>query len=393
MSGSPPNSSLLPPPPRTGRRPGASPAADRRPLGRSSRRARRWVRPLHIAALIAAVPAGLVLGPDGAGLIVGVFVLVVPFEKLFRRHAYRIRRPGLRTDLSYALVSPILNLVGLVAGVAIAVVALPGSTAVLGANGSGKSTLCRLVATVAAAQTGTVRIGGLDPGDPEQRIAIRRRLGYQTQSGALPSRMRVDAFCDYVGALKEIDSGRARRRWTHWVLDRVGLADVAHQHVRSLSGGMQRRLALAQALIGQPDLLVPDEPLTSLDSDQRRRVVAMVEDRAAEGTVIVATHHVDELAGVCDRAVVLHRSMVVFSGSPSELADQARGAVWETEDATPAPNHRSVGPGPYRCVGQPPPGGATPVEPSVQDGYIVVVGRAEASFPTATRHRSAGGPD
>lgn len=98
----------------------------------------------------------------------------------------------------------------------------PGSTAVLGANGSGKSTLCCLVATVATPETGSVRVGGLDPRDPDQRIAIRRRLGYQTQSGALPARMRVDTFYDYVGALKEITDSRARRRWTHWALDGMG---------------------------------------------------------------------------------------------------------------------------------------------------------------------------
>ena len=202
----------------------------------------------------------------------------------------------------------------------------------------------------------------------------------------------MDAFCDYVGALKEITDARARRRWTHWVLDRVGLADVAHHRVRTLSGGMQRRLALAQALIGRPDLLVLDEPLTSLDSDQRRRVAAIVEDRAAEATVIVATHHADELAGVCDRAIVLHRSRVVFSGSPSELAEQARGAVWETTKVHPAANCRSVGAGRYRCVGPAPPEGITPLEPSVQDGYVVVVGRAEALSSAASPTGSAREP-
>ena len=96
----------------------------------------------------------------------------------------------------------------------------PGSTAVLGPNGSGKSTLLRLLATVAEIQSGTIRVGGLDPADQIERTAIRRRLGYVAQRDGLPPRMRVGAFCDYVGALKEIDSARLRRRWTTWALDR-----------------------------------------------------------------------------------------------------------------------------------------------------------------------------
>jgi len=115
MPGPAPESSLLPPPPRP--RPG--------PIRPAPRGWRRLIRPLHIMGLLAAIPAGLVFGLEGAGLIVAVFVLVVPFEKMFKRHPYRIRRPGLRTDLTYALVSPIINVVGLVAGIVVAVLAFP----------------------------------------------------------------------------------------------------------------------------------------------------------------------------------------------------------------------------------------------------------------------------
>lgn len=251
-----------------------------------------------------------------------------------------------------------------------------GSTAVLGPNGSGKTTLLRLVATVTEPQTGSVRIGGLDPRETADRIAVRRQLGYQTQTGALPARMRVDAFCDYVGALKEIGDARQRRRWTHWALARLGLGDVARDRIRSLSGGMQRRLALAQSLLGLPSLLVLDEPLTSLDAEQRTNVVTVVTEHSRQATVVVATHHADELAGACDRIVVLNTGRVVFADSPAALASLARGRVWEATEPHPSATCRSVGAGRYRCVAEQPPRGVEVVDPTVQDGYVVSVSRA-----------------
>ena len=252
----------------------------------------------------------------------------------------------------------------------------PGSTAVLGPNGSGKSTLMRLIATVSGIQCGSVRIDGLDPGIVDERTAIRRRLGYQTQSGALPPNMRVDAFCDYVGALKEIADARQRRRWTHWVLARVGLGDVSRDRIRTLSGGMQRRVALAQALIGLPDLLLLDEPMTSLDTEQRANVAGIIEERAADATIVVTTHHPDDVAAACQRVVVLNQGRIVFTGAPDELAAQARGLVWETDIVPAGVISRSVGAGRHRCVSPEPPLEAELVEPSVQDGYIVAVARA-----------------
>ncbi len=164
------------------------------------------------------------------------------------------------------------------------------------------------------------------------------------------------------------------------MLERTGLSDVAHDRIRSLSGGTLRRVALAQALIGVPELLVLDEPLSSLDTDQRNNVVAIIGERATDATVIVATHHADEVAGVCNQAIVLHRGHVAFAGPPPELAEQARGFVWEANETHSGANCRSVGAGRSRCVGPRPPAGVSEIEPSAQDGYIVVVARAEERF-------------
>ncbi|GJM38762.1 MAG: ABC transporter ATP-binding protein [Acidimicrobiales bacterium] len=251
-----------------------------------------------------------------------------------------------------------------------------GSTAVLGPNGSGKSTLLRLLATVAELQTGTIRVDELDPLDALQRTAIRRRLGYVAQRDGLPPRMRVGAFLDYVGALKEIDSARLRRRWSTWALERVDLADVAGDRIGSLSGGMQRRLSIAQALLGSPDLLVLDEPLAGLDGEQRAAVSSLLVSLAETTTIIVATHHAEELATLCHRVIVVDGGQPVFVGTPATLADQAAGRVWETTAPDQAAVSRAVGPGRFRCVADRIPAGQEAVVPTVADGYLATVRRS-----------------
>jgi ABC-2 type transport system ATP-binding protein len=248
-----------------------------------------------------------------------------------------------------------------------------GSTAVLGPNGSGKSTLLRLLATVAEIQSGSIRIDGLDPEDQLERTAIRRRLGYVAQRDGLPPRMKAGAFCDYVGALKEIDSARLRRRWTTWALERVGLSSVVDDRIGSLSGGMQRRLAIAQALLGGPDLLILDEPLAGLDGEQRAEIGNLLVSLSESTTVICATHHAEELAGLCRRVVVVDGGQPIFVGTPATLAERATGRVWEATEQTPGAVCRAVGPGRFRCVGESPPVDAGPVAPTVADGYLATV--------------------
>jgi ABC-2 type transport system ATP-binding protein len=248
-----------------------------------------------------------------------------------------------------------------------------GSTAVLGPNGSGKTTLLRLLATVAELQEGTIRVDGLDPTDQLQRTAIRRRIGYLAQRDGLPPRMRVRAFCDYVGALKEIDSARLRRRWTAWALDQVGLSAVADERIGSLSGGMQRRVSIAQALLGSPDLLILDEPLAGLDAEQRADIANLFVTLAESITVICATHHAEELATLCHRVVVVDNGQPIFVGTPHTLAAQAEGRVWESTAADPAAVCRAVSPGRFRCVADTVPPGRIPIPPSVADGYLAVV--------------------
>ncbi len=248
-----------------------------------------------------------------------------------------------------------------------------GATAILGPNGSGKSTLLRLLATLLATQSGSIRFDGLDPSVPIERTAIRRRLGYVAQNDGLPDRMRVAEYCDYIAALKEIGPDRLRRRWTAWVLDRVGLGDMSGRRIRTLSGGMKRRLSMAQALLGGPDLLVLDEPLASLDAEQRAEITGLIARTANDANIVVATHHADELASVCAQVVVLDHGRAVFSGPPADLATRATGQVWEATKPAAGASCRAVGPGRFHCVGGSPPPGAEPAKPTVADGYLVLV--------------------
>ena len=248
-----------------------------------------------------------------------------------------------------------------------------GATAVLGPNGAGKSTLLRMLATVTQPASGSVHVDGLDTADPVERTAVRRRLGYVPQANGLPERMRVGAYLDYVGALKEIGPERLRRRWTSWALDRVELTPNRTDRIKTLSGGMQRRLAIGQALLGGPDLYVLDEPLTSLDAEHRSRVTRLIAELAATATVVVATHHADELAAICHRILVLDAGRIVFDGSPTDLAARAVGHAWDAAAIDPDASCRAIGPDRYRCVGPSVPADRRPADPSVGDGYVAVV--------------------
>ena len=247
-----------------------------------------------------------------------------------------------------------------------------GTTALLGPNGAGKTTLLRLLATVASPAPATVMIDGLDMADSENRLAARRRLGYASQLDSLPPRMRVHEYCDYVCALKEIAPRRRRRRWTDYILGQVGLAEQHDDRISALSGGMRRRLVLAQSLIGHPDLLVLDEPLVSLDAEHRSAMVRLIAASASTRTTIVATHHSDEMAAVCQHVIVLIGGRAVFAGPPDTLAERAIGQVWETSQPLNQPGVRALAPDRFRIVGAQP-NGAVPANPTVHDGYLAVL--------------------
>jgi ABC-2 type transport system ATP-binding protein len=249
-----------------------------------------------------------------------------------------------------------------------------GVTGLLGPNGAGKTTFLRMLATVLAPDAGSLRLLGRDPARPEERLQIRRRLGYFPQEPGLYPGFTAFEFVDYVAILKEMVDRRARHDEVRRVLGLVGLSDVSGRKIKTLSGGMKRRVALAQALLGQPELLVLDEPTAGLDPEQRLRFREVVSDAADEGVVILSTHQTEDVAALCNRVVVIHHGTIRFDGTAPQLAELARGRVWLAAQRDPGAQlswrtaeHR------HRNIGDPP-AGADLLEPSIDDGYLLLVG-------------------
>ncbi|GII00254.1 ATP-binding cassette domain-containing protein [Planobispora takensis] len=256
----------------------------------------------------------------------------------------------------------------------------PGVTGLLGPNGAGKTTLLRCLATTLAPDDGGIRALGLDPARREQRTALRRRLGYLPQDPGFYPHFTVFELADYVAILKELTDRAERHREVRRVLAEVDLADRARTRVRKLSGGMKQRLALAQALLADPDLLILDEPTVGLDPEQRMRFRALVSRLGESRTVLLSTHQTEDVAALCERVVVMNGGRVVFEGTPGELAGVAAGQVW-ISDAPPSGSALfwRTADGRYRTLGENPPGG-TPAVPAIEDGYLLLLGApAEAA--------------
>ena len=244
----------------------------------------------------------------------------------------------------------------------------------LGPNGAGKTTLLRMVATVLAPDAGTIRLLGRDPGKANDRLAIRRNLGYLPQETGLYPGFSAFDVVDYVAVLKEMSGRNERRERVHSALTAVGLEDDMHRKIRTLSGGTKRRVAIAAAIVGNPRLLVLDEPSAGLDPDQRLRLRDVMSQAGRQGTVLIATHHTDEVAAFCQHVLVLDRGRLLFSGTPHELATVAAGRVWVDERPHPDAIRTWVtSDGLVRSIGTPP-AGAQLVEPNIDDGYLLTTG-------------------
>jgi len=249
-----------------------------------------------------------------------------------------------------------------------------GITGLLGPNGAGKTTLLRILATVLPADQGSVELLGHDPTTAEGRLAVRRRLGYLPQEPGFHRSFTAFEFVDYVAILKEWGDRRARHDEVRRVLSLVGLEPVMGTAIKKLSGGMRRRVAIAQAMLGDPDLLILDEPTAGLDPEQRLRFRELLSAVAARSTVLLSTHQTDDVAALCNRVVVLLGGTVHFTGTPPELAALADGRVWMDAERDPSAQLAWItGEGMVRHIGLPP-SGAELVTPTVEDGYLTLTG-------------------
>ena len=259
----------------------------------------------------------------------------------------------------------------------------PGVTGLLGPNGAGKTTLLRVLATVSAPDAGSVLALGLDPRHAGARLDLRGRLGYLPQEPGFHARFTAFEFVDYVAILKELHQRHARHEEVRRVLDLVGLGDVRRKRIKALSGGMRRRVALAQALLGDPDLLILDEPTAGLDPEQRLRFRELVGQLGEGRTVLLSTHQTEDVVALCHQVLVLHLGQLRFAGTPLELASLARGHVWHSPERAPdALAAWRTGTGQHRNIGYPP-AGADLLEPTLEDGYLLLLGADPAGEAAA----------
>jgi ABC-2 type transport system ATP-binding protein len=249
-----------------------------------------------------------------------------------------------------------------------------GVTGLLGPNGAGKSTLLRVLATAVRPDSGTVSVFGADPSNPTGRLTARRRLGYMPQEPGFHPNFTAFEFVDYVAILKELGERQSRHEEVRRVLDDVGLADVRGKRIKALSGGMRRRVALAAAIVGRPDLLILDEPTVGLDPEQRLRFRELIAELGERCTILLSTHQTEDVMSLCRRVIVLDTGRVRFDGTPTELADVARGRVWlSPERGLSTVASWRTGNDEYRNVGTPP-SGVRLLDPTLEDGYLLLGG-------------------
>jgi ABC-2 type transport system ATP-binding protein len=256
-----------------------------------------------------------------------------------------------------------------------------GMFGLLGPNGAGKTTLMRILAGIVNPSRGAVVVEGHDLATEAGKRAAKSQLGYLPQELGMYLELSAAQFVDYMAILKGLDDPRRRARRVEEVLDMVGLQGAAHRKLKGFSGGMKRRVGIAQAIVNDPRVLIVDEPTAGLDPEERIRFRNLLVNLATDRTVILSTHIVEDIGQTCRDLAVLARGRVRFRGSPAELTETAQGHVWNVTSArleAPRPGvtivsmlHLTDGVQ-YRLVGEPMDGdpGVTAARPSLEDGYV-----------------------
>ncbi|GAA1231635.1 ABC transporter ATP-binding protein [Prauserella halophila] len=255
-----------------------------------------------------------------------------------------------------------------------------GMIGLLGANGAGKTTLMRMLTTVLKPTSGRILVGGHDVTTRTGARAVKHILGYLPQELALYPELTGAEFLDYIALLKGIGSKAERRRQTGDLLDQVGLAELAGERISTYSGGMKRRLGIAQALLGDPDLLIVDEPTAGLDPHERMRFRSLLASLSGLRIVLLSTHILDDVAQSCPDVAVLAGGRLAYHGSTSGLTSAAAGHTYHVPPGVAVPPEATVvnavtqtGSTDYRVVSPAPVPGARLVDPSLEDGYVALL--------------------
>ncbi len=262
----------------------------------------------------------------------------------------------------------------------------PGMFGLLGPNGAGKTTLMRIMATLLEPSAGDVLVDGVSV--RRQPREVRRMLGYLPQQFSTYPELSVAEFLDYFALLSGL--GPERRAIIDDLLERVNLQQQRHKRSNQLSGGMQRRLGIAQALLNNPRLLIVDEPTAGLDPEERVRFRNLLAGLSDDRVILLSTHIVEDIASTCADLAVLQAGRLRFRGAPAALARAAAGKAWNAtlsreelkEAAASAAVVRSVRSGDNWRVRllaeQQPAGGVQPATPTIEDGYMYLMQKETA---------------
>jgi ABC-2 type transport system ATP-binding protein len=201
-----------------------------------------------------------------------------------------------------------------------------GLYGLLGPNGAGKSTLMRTVATLQAPTSGTVRFDDIDVLASPQ--ALRRQLGYLPQDFGVYPRVSAYDMLDHMAILKGLADGKARRQEVEYLLNQTNLWAVRKKALAGFSGGMRQRFGIAQALIGDPALIIVDEPTAGLDPEERLRFLNLLAEIGENVVVILSTHIVEDVSDLCPRMAIIAGGRIVREGGPIDLIAELRGRIW-----------------------------------------------------------------
>jgi ABC-type multidrug transport system ATPase subunit len=258
-----------------------------------------------------------------------------------------------------------------------------GMFGLLGRNGAGKSTLMRILATLQEPDAGTIHLGDLDV--VRQKEQVRETLGYLPQSFGFHPRVRAERLLEHFAVLKGLVEPGPRREVVEALLRRTNLWDVRAQRVGTFSGGMRQRLGVAIALLGNPKLIIVDEPTAGLDPEERVRFLNLLSEIGQASAVILSTHIVEDVEELCSNLAIIDRGEILLTATPAHAIAELRGRIWRrtiTRDELPALEREQPVISTKLLAGQtiahvyaeaPPGAGFEPVEPDLKDVYFAVM--------------------
>jgi ABC-type multidrug transport system ATPase subunit len=250
----------------------------------------------------------------------------------------------------------------------------------LGPNGAGKSTLMRTLATLQEPDSGRATLGDLDV--LKQKDEVRHRLGYLPQEFGVYPRVSAQDMLGHIALLKGVTNAKQRKDVVGWMLKRCNLYDDRKKALTGFSGGMRQRFGIAQALVGNPQLLIVDEPTAGLDPGERNRFYNLLAEVGEQVIVILSTHIVQDVTDLCTNTAIINKGQVLYEGRPQDAIAQLNGRIWQIsiaktelasyEQRYQVVSSKLVGGRPFLHVYSPAPlpGGFAPSAPDLEDVFF-----------------------